>query len=77
MLVEVLVYGVNGHGYGAALMADRYSGLLFFPSVLRYGSAEDAGTGVGGLAEFQRTLVIGDLASEYENELRVWLEELD
>ena len=45
--------------------------------MLRYGSAEDAGTGVGGLAEFQRTLVIGDLASEYENELRVWLEELD
>ena len=30
-----------------------------------------------GLAEFQRTLVRGDLASEYENELRVWLEELD
>lgn len=45
--------------------------------VLRYGSAEDADTGKGGLAEFQRSLVIGDLASEYENELRVWLEELD
>jgi serine/threonine-protein kinase len=45
--------------------------------ILRFGSAEDADTGAGGLAEFQRTLVIGDLASEYENELRVWLEELD
>jgi serine/threonine-protein kinase len=45
--------------------------------VLRFGSAEDADTGSGGLAEFQRSLVIGDLASEYENELRVWLEELD
>ncbi len=45
--------------------------------MVRYGSAEDADTGKGGLAEFQRTLVIGDLASEYENELRVWLEELD
>lgn len=44
---------------------------------LRYGSAEDADTGKEGLAEFQRTLVRGDLASEYENELRVWLEELD
>ncbi|MCH2114758.1 MAG: serine/threonine protein kinase [Pirellulales bacterium] len=44
---------------------------------LRYRSAEDADTGEGGLAEFQRTLVIGDLASEYENELRVWLEELE
>jgi len=45
--------------------------------MVRYGSAEDADTGPDGLAEFQRTLVIGDLASEYENELRVWLEELD
>ncbi|NOZ40021.1 MAG: serine/threonine protein kinase [Planctomycetes bacterium] len=45
--------------------------------MLRFGSAEDADTGKGGLAEFQRSLVIGDLASEYENELRVWLEELD
>lgn len=45
--------------------------------MLRYGSAEEADTGGMGLAEFQRTLVRGDLASEYENELRVWLEELD
>lgn len=44
---------------------------------LRYASAEHADTGAEGLAEFQRTLVRGDLASEYENELRVWLEELD
>jgi len=45
--------------------------------MVRYGSAEDADTGEGGLAEFQRSLVIGDLASEYENELRVWMEELE
>ena len=44
---------------------------------LRYASAEAAETGPEGLAQFQRTLVMGDLASEYENELRVWLEELD
>jgi serine/threonine-protein kinase len=44
---------------------------------LRYESAEEANTGPDGLAEFQRTLVIGDLASEYDNELRIWLEELD
>ena len=44
---------------------------------VRFDSAEDADTGENGLAEFQRTLVIGDLASEYENEVRVWLEELD
>lgn len=45
--------------------------------MIRYDSAEDANTGSGGLAEFQRTLVMGDLASEYENELRIWLEELE
>jgi serine/threonine-protein kinase len=45
--------------------------------MLRYATAEQADTGREGLAEFQRTLVRGDLASEYENELRVWLEELD
>jgi serine/threonine-protein kinase len=45
--------------------------------MLRFATAEQADTGIEGLAEFQRTLVRGDLASEYENELRVWLEELD
>ncbi len=44
---------------------------------LRYPTAEQADAGSEGLAEFHRTLVRGDLASEYENELRVWLEELD
>ena len=45
--------------------------------MLRYPSAEEADTGKEGLCEFQRSLVKSDLASEYENELRVWLEELD
>ena len=45
--------------------------------MLRYASAEQADTGHEGLAEFQRTLVRVDLASEYESELRAWLEELD
>jgi eukaryotic-like serine/threonine-protein kinase len=45
--------------------------------ILRYATAEQADTGSEGLAEFQRTLVRGDLASEYENELRLWLEELE
>jgi serine/threonine-protein kinase len=44
---------------------------------LRYATAEQADNGSEGLAEFQRTLVRGDLASEYENELRLWLEELE
>ena len=29
-----------------------------------------------GAASFHRQLVIGDLASEYRNEIRLWLEEL-
>ncbi|TWT86886.1 Serine/threonine-protein kinase PrkC [Pseudobythopirellula maris] len=45
--------------------------------MLRYSTAEQADIDGQGLAEFQRSLVRGDLASEYENELRVWLEELD
>jgi serine/threonine-protein kinase len=45
--------------------------------MLRYASAEQADIGREGLAEFQRSLVRVDLASEYENELRSWLEELD
>ena len=44
--------------------------------MLRYATAEQADTGSED-RRFQRTLVRGDLASEYENELRVWLEELD
>ncbi|MBN1855296.1 MAG: serine/threonine protein kinase [Pirellulales bacterium] len=44
---------------------------------LRYASAEDADTGEEGLAEFQRTLVRGDLATEAEHDIRFWLEELD
>jgi len=45
--------------------------------MVRYESADEAITGTNGLAEFERTLVRGDLASEYEDEIRVWLEELD
>jgi eukaryotic-like serine/threonine-protein kinase len=43
----------------------------------RFASAEAADMSEeGGAAEFQRQLVRGDLASEYENDLRFWLEEL-
>ena len=51
---------------------------LISPDPLRrFRSAEEAVTGKDGLSEFQRTLIRGDLASEYESELRIWLEELD
>ncbi len=43
----------------------------------RFPSAEAADLLDRGAASFQRQLVKGDLASEYENEIRLWLEELD
>jgi len=45
--------------------------------MLRFPSAEAADFVKEGAANFHRQLVKGDLASEYENELRLWLEELD
>ncbi len=44
---------------------------------LRFPSAEAADMVKEGAANFHRQLVKGDLASEYENELRLWLGELD
>lgn len=46
--------------------------------MLRFTNAEAADLGDNrGAASFHRQLVKGDLASEYDNELRLWLEELD
>jgi serine/threonine-protein kinase len=42
----------------------------------RYPSAEAADLERQGAADFHRQLVKGNLASEYENDLRVWLEQL-
>jgi serine/threonine-protein kinase len=43
----------------------------------RFPSAEAADFVKEGAASFLRQLVVGGLASEYENELRLWLEELE
>lgn len=43
----------------------------------RFPSAEAADLVEQGAANFHRQLVRGNLASEYENEIRVWLQELD
>ena len=42
----------------------------------RFPDAEAADLGRRGAAAFHRQLVKGDLASEYGNDLRVWLEAL-
>jgi hypothetical protein len=44
---------------------------------LRFPSAEAADLLKEGAANFHRQLIKGDLASEYENEIRLWLGELD
>jgi serine/threonine-protein kinase len=43
----------------------------------RFPSAEAAELVKEGAASFHRQLVKGDLASEYDNEIRLWLEELE
>ena len=42
----------------------------------RFPSAEAADLVKDGAAAFHRQLVKGDLASEYDNEIRLWLAEL-
>jgi serine/threonine-protein kinase len=42
----------------------------------RFPSAEAADLFKEGAAAFHRQLVMGNMASEYGNELRMWLEEL-
>ena len=42
----------------------------------RFPNAETAELVKGGAAAFHRQLVISDLASEYDNEIRLWLEEV-
>lgn len=42
----------------------------------RFSSAQAADVGRKGAAAFHRQLVKGDLASEYEHDIRAWLEQL-
>ena len=42
----------------------------------RFQTAEEADLDDKGAANFQRQLVKGNLSSEYENEIRHWLEEI-
>ncbi len=59
------------------LLMNLLRGLVAADPVRRFPSAEAADLVHEGAASFQRQLVKGDLASEYENEIRVWLEELE
>lgn len=51
-------------------------GLVHPDSSKRYASADDAVTAEIGASAFLRQLVKGDMASEYHNDLRIWVDEL-
>jgi serine/threonine protein kinase len=58
------------------LLMSFIQGLVAPNPVDRFQSAESAVVVEDGAAAFQRQLIKGDLASEYENDIRVWIEEL-
>ena len=59
------------------LLMNFCRGLIAPDPMRRFPSAEAADLKEEGAAAFHRQLIKGDLASEYENEIRLWLEELD
>jgi serine/threonine-protein kinase len=59
------------------LLMNFCRGLVAPDPMRRFPSAEDADLVKEGAAAFHRQLVKGDLASEYDNELRLWLKELE
>jgi serine/threonine protein kinase len=59
------------------LLMNFCRGLIAPDPMRRFPSAEAADLVKEGAANFHRQLIKGDLASEYENEIRLWLEELD
>jgi serine/threonine-protein kinase len=59
------------------LLMSLIVGLIAPDPADRFPSAEAADLVEEGAASFHRQLVHGNLASEYENEIRVWLQELD
>ena len=59
------------------LLMDFCRGLIAPDPAKRFPSAEDADHTKMGAANFHRQLIVGGLASEYENEIRAWLDELE
>lgn len=59
------------------LLLSLCRGLIAPDPMRRFPNAEAADLVKEGAASFHRQLIKGDLASEYENEIRLWLEELD
>jgi serine/threonine-protein kinase len=58
------------------LLCSFIRGMIAPDPTRRFPSAEAAELLKEGAAAFHRQLVIGDLSSEYDNDIRMWLEEL-
>ena len=58
------------------LLMNFCRGMIAADPSKRFPRAEDADLLKGGAASFHRQLIVGGLASEYENEIRAWLDEL-
>lgn len=61
---------------GSELLVSFCRGMIAPDPMRRFPSAEAADLLKEGAAAFHRQLVIGNLSSEYGNEIRMWLEEL-
>ncbi len=70
-LVEILPEDVVRND----LLLDICRNLIAPDPTRRVASAEEAE--MNGAASFHRQLIMGNLASEYENDIRIWLEELN
>jgi serine/threonine-protein kinase len=58
------------------LLMNFCGGLVAADPIQRFPSAEDADLKQEGAASFHRQLIVGGLASEYENEIRAWLQDM-
>ena len=70
-------FGRRHFGPFEVVSSDFCRGLIAPDPMRRFPSAEAADLVKEGAASFHRQLIKGDLASEYDNEIRLWLEELE
>lgn len=76
-LAQRLPYLLPEEVISSDLLMNFCRGLIAPDPMRRFPSAEAADLVKEGAASFHRQLVKGDLASEYDNEIRLWLEELE
>ncbi len=76
-LAQRLPYILPDEVVSCDLLMSFCRGLIAPDPMRRFPSAEAAELVKEGAASFHRQLIKGDLASEYDNEIRLWLEELE